>query len=210
MDFPVPGSPIRRTCRFCSEAFFTTSTADSCPMTWSTSRSGILISAVLRKSWPRIHRSMTSDSSGPENVSAIGLRSHSPAYPMITGFRQLNLFATNSGPREGPWDRGRESSCGAGRDHLRELEEAHFDVLARLRAREQEVGLVALRHPLYVGLRDLRLVLQVRLVREELHGDVPGDPVHRGDPVVQLVQRVLLRDVAHRADRLGAVALRRP
>lgn len=33
MDFPVPGSPMSITCRFCSAAFLTMSTVLSCPMT---------------------------------------------------------------------------------------------------------------------------------------------------------------------------------
>src|SRR5437016_14510272 len=71
IDFPVPGSPINITCRFCSEALRITSTACSCPMTWSTSRSGILTSAVDRKSTLLIHESTGGSSSGSPAVSTI-------------------------------------------------------------------------------------------------------------------------------------------
>src|SRR5205807_1931507 len=71
IDFPVPGSPINITCRFCSEALRITSTACSCPMTWSTSRSGILTSAVDRKSTLLIQESTGGSSSGSPAVSTI-------------------------------------------------------------------------------------------------------------------------------------------
>ena len=41
IDFPVPGSPTMIMCLLCSEAFLTTMEAASCPITWSTSLSGI-------------------------------------------------------------------------------------------------------------------------------------------------------------------------
>src|SRR6267143_2960880 len=71
IDFPVPGSPINITCRFCSEALRITSTACSCPITWSTSRSGILTSAVDRKSTLLIQESTGGSSSGSPAVSTI-------------------------------------------------------------------------------------------------------------------------------------------
>lgn len=47
IDFPVPGSPMSMTWRFCSAAFLMMSTVLSCPMTWSIRRSGTSISSVV-------------------------------------------------------------------------------------------------------------------------------------------------------------------
>ena len=47
IDFPVPGSPISMTWRFCSAAFLMMSTVLSWPMTWSMRCSGTSISSVV-------------------------------------------------------------------------------------------------------------------------------------------------------------------
>lgn len=50
MLFPVPGSPINRTCLLCSDAFLIMAQASSCPMTWSMIFSGTFSSSVVLKS----------------------------------------------------------------------------------------------------------------------------------------------------------------
>src|SRR2546426_745947 len=94
------------------------------------------------------------------------------------------------------------------RNHLRELRERNLDVLSGLRGREQERGLVRFRRALHVGLRNRHLVLQIRLVRQEFDRDVPGDLDHGGDPILEVVERLLPRHVAHREDALGPVEVR--
>src|SRR5437867_13007591 len=206
IDFPVPGSPIRRTCRVCSDAFLMTSTEDSCPMTWSTRRSGILISAVLRNSWLRIHKSMASGSSEPERVSAMYPVPQPNVHvdyvrPSIKSFRRKRRGRRPSRASGGPSGRSR-------RNHLCEPEDARLDVVTRFRTREQERGLVGVRERFHVSRRDFRLVPQLRLVCKSLHRYVPRHAVHRGDPVVQFHKRLLPRDVADRQDPLGPVEVR--
>ena len=58
MDLPVPGSPIIIMWRLCSAAFLITTEPASCPITWSTSRSGIGTSSVVEKSTLLTHSSI--------------------------------------------------------------------------------------------------------------------------------------------------------
>src|SRR6267378_4252997 len=67
----------------------------------------------------------------------------------------------------------------ARRDHLRELRERVLDVLSRLRGREEIRGVVGLRGSADVSFGDVHLVLQIRLVREQLDWDVDCD-LHDG------------------------------
>ncbi len=47
IDFPTPGSPIRRTFLLCFAAFLIVSTDSSCPITWSIKSGGTFMSPVL-------------------------------------------------------------------------------------------------------------------------------------------------------------------
>ena len=57
IDLPVPGSPIIIMCLRCSAALRITTEPASCPITWSTSLSGIGTSSVVLKSILLTHSS---------------------------------------------------------------------------------------------------------------------------------------------------------
>src|SRR5213594_3225590 len=86
--------------------------------------------------------------------------------------------------------------------------EPFLDVDPGLRAREEIGRLVDFRNLLQVRLIEGALLFEVGLVREELDGDLACDLVHGGDPVVQLPEGVLARDVAHGEDALRPVKVR--
>src|SRR6266705_2929703 len=190
IDFPVPGSPMSMTCRFCSEAFRMTSTARSCPITWSTSLSGILTSAVLRKSTLLIQESTGGSSSGSPAVSTMFDRPRALVAFEYTSLllKHFDLEVRNERAerfcRSRDKSRTETSSRTRTRDHLRELCERALDVVARLRRREHPRSAVGFGGSLYVGLLHRHLFSEVRFVREVLDRNVARD-LHDGrDPVV--------------------------
>src|SRR5438105_6622072 len=91
------------------------------------------------------------------------------------------------------------------RDALRQGLEGGLDVDAGLRRCEMEravVGPCGLDH---FVLRNLELVLQVDLVPQEFDRDLAGHAVDALDPVVQVVERLAARHVAHRENAASAV-----
>src|SRR6266571_499256 len=190
------------TCRFCSEAFRMTSTARSFPISWSTSLSGILTSAVLRKSTLLIQESTGGNSSGTPAVSTMFDRPRA-----LVAFEYTSLLLKHF-DLEDRNERAERFSRTRTRDHLREFCERALDVVARLRRREHPGSAVGFGGSLHVGLLHRHLFSEVRFVREVLNRNVARD-LHDGrDPFVEVGERLLPRDVAHREDALGAVEVR--
>src|SRR3989454_9530854 len=77
-----------------------------------------------------------------------------------------------------------------------------------LRGREECLRAVDRPHPGELFLTHDESLGQVHLVAEDLHRDVADLLANHLDPVVQVVERVLARDVACRDDPLGSLAIR--
>src|SRR2546426_3071027 len=90
-------------------------------------------------------------------------------------------------------------------DSCSETLEAGLDVLARLRARYGERGIVCAGHLLNLRLAELSAIAQVPLVRQELNRDFPGDAVYALDPVVEIVEGGPAGNVADGKNSLRAV-----
>src|SRR3990172_4527046 len=212
MDFPVPGSPMRRTWRFCSDAFRITSTAAPCPMTCSTSRSGTRMSAVLRKSSCRTQSSTAVSSCGGSDPSVI-YRLPRKDMPFTYGPRSIYPLLELTHFPEGTEDSWRPARVALRdlarhlllRDERGQLPERLLHVLPGPGRREVVGRLVRAREPPHLLVGDLRAVGEVGLVPEEEQGDRPRDLVDRGDPVGELRQGVLARDIANGEDARGPV-----
>src|SRR6266700_1131670 len=151
---------------------------------------------------PLLLRSLPDDLDGP----------HLPDHLVDEPLRGLDLGDRNERAqkfcRSRHNSRTETSSPTRTRDHLRELCERALDVVARLRRREHPRSAVGFGGSLYVGLLHRHLFSEVRFVREVLDRNVARD-LHDGrDPVVEVVERLLPRDVAHREDALGPVEVR--
>src|SRR2546427_175410 len=86
--------------------------------------------------------------------------------------------------------------CGL-RDRFAKRSEDELDVLPRLRGTEEIRGLKRLGCLFHLFLAECGLVLQVRLVDRERDGDLAHGPEHGLDPRVQVLERVVSRDVGH-------------
>src|SRR3989442_1280198 len=94
------------------------------------------------------------------------------------------------------------------RDALRERLERRFDVHTGLRGREVERAVVCTCRLDHLVLANLELISKIDLVAEKLDRDFPGDAVHAFDPVVEVIEGLLPRDVTHRKDVAGSVEVR--
>src|SRR5712692_2849736 len=115
----------------------------------------------------------------------------------ITG----RFFAWRSGPRLG---------IGTVSYRIGERLERFVDAGPGLRGREEGGRVVDRAHPRQLFLADDPTFLEVHLVPEEHDGDISDLLADHLDPVVEIVEGVFARHVAHRDDAMGSLEVRVP